>query len=322
MNLEFLVTPYAALLQNQVFYYIFVSATVLASYCWVRSLTTGNLSQIDRIWPIVPSVYAWVFVFTSIYYNNGVGRDRLILMATLISVWGVRLVYNYWRKGGYSDDSEDYRWAYVKRFFENKPAILYHIFNFSFIAFYQVYLLVALVLPMWQIQTSPRVDSINKFDLISAGLFVTLWLLEVLADQQQWYFQTKKYKWQREGNTGGNYSNQEIEDFKRGFLVRGLFKYTRHPNFFGEISLWWSIYLFSVSAQATSVKSLQDSSAWLSLFVNYSVIGAFLLNLLFLGSTTLTEHISVSKYPKYKEYQARVSRLVPFFSTYNPKSLD
>jgi len=75
-----------------------------------------------------------------------------------------------------------------------------------------------------------------------------------------------------------------------------LFSISRHPNFFCEISLWWAVYLFSVS-----------SIGW-----NYSFVGPLLLNLLFLGSTPLTEQISLEKYPSYTKYQQKVSRLVPF----------
>lgn len=71
--------------------------------------------------------------------------------------------------------------------------------------------------------------------------------------------------------------------YKRGFITDGLFKYTRHPNFFCEISMWWVIYFFSVSSSG----------------LNLSGIGALLLNLLFLGSTALTEKISCEKYPAY-----------------------
>jgi len=60
--------------------------------------------------------------------------------------------------------------------------------------------------------------------------------------------------------------------YKRGFIKDGLFSISRHPNFFCEISIWWAVYLFSVS-----------SMGW-----NYSFLGALLLNLLFLGSTALT----------------------------------
>ncbi len=52
-------------------------------------------------------------------------------------------------------------------------------------------------------------------------------------------FQTKKYKWLSEKDKNiknvNNYTKEELEDFKRGFLTKGLFKYSRHPNFFGEL---------------------------------------------------------------------------------------
>lgn len=59
--------------------------------------------------------------------------------------------------------------------------------------------------------------------------------------------------------------------------------------------MWWTIYLFSVSSSG----------------FNLSGIGALLLNLLFLGSTALTEKISCEKYPDYKQYQKEVSMLIP-----------
>jgi steroid 5-alpha reductase family enzyme len=112
-----------------------------------------------------------------------------------------------------------------------------------------------------------------------------------VADQQQWNYQTKKYELLKTSKP------QNLpQPYKRGFITEGLFSISRHPNFVCEISIWWVIYLFSVS-----------STGW-----NYSFVGAALLNLLFLGSTALTEKISIEKYPAYKDYQNQVSRLVPF----------
>jgi ribosomal protein L18 len=104
------------------------------------------------------------------------------------------------------------------------------------------------------------------------------------------------------------FTSIQIEDFKRGFLVKGLFRFSRHPNFFAEISLWWVIYAFSISSQYSKIKNNFEYS----LLFNYSMVGPFFLTLLFHGSTDLTENISLTKYPKYAEYQSRVSRLIPF----------
>jgi steroid 5-alpha reductase family enzyme len=61
-------------------------------------------------------------------------------------------------------------------------------------------------------------------------------------------------------------------EYQIGFLTTGLFRYSRHPNFFGELSIWWIYFLFSVNAVG----------------LNQTGIGAFLLTLLFQGSTNLT----------------------------------
>ena len=57
----------------------------------------------DQIWSISPVVYAWYFCHIADYH------PRLIVLALLISVWGARLTYNFYRKGGYNGE-EDYRW--------------------------------------------------------------------------------------------------------------------------------------------------------------------------------------------------------------------
>jgi len=83
----------------------------------------------------------------------------------------------------------------------------------------------------------------------------------------------------------------------RGFRTTGLFALARHPNFAAEQAIWCTFYLFGVAA----------TGQWL----NWSVIGAVLLILLFQGSTQFTEKISLGKYPEYAEYRRRVPRFIP-----------
>jgi steroid 5-alpha reductase family enzyme len=88
-------------------------------------------------------------------------------------------------------------------------------------------------------------------------------------------------------------------EYSKGFLTRGLFAYSRHPNFFCEISLWWSFYVFAISVTKEAI--------------HWSIVGTILLTLLFQGSTTFTETITLKKYPEYAEYQRTTSRLIPWF---------
>ncbi|TPX69804.1 hypothetical protein SpCBS45565_g02150 [Spizellomyces sp. 'palustris'] len=99
--------------------------------------------------------------------------------------------------------------------------------------------------------------------------------------------------------------------YARGYLTTGLFKYSRHPNFFCEIMIWWSIYGFSVAATIPKSTGLKDLT-W-SNIVNWSIIGPIMLTLLFQGSTSFTEGISAKKYPTYQIYQKATSRLIPMW---------
>ncbi|ORY52478.1 hypothetical protein BCR33DRAFT_318612 [Rhizoclosmatium globosum] len=94
--------------------------------------------------------------------------------------------------------------------------------------------------------------------------FVVLLVIETVADQQQWNFQEKKWGMIKAGKKVENLP----APYNLGFLTSGLFAYSRHPNFFAEFSIWWTLCLFAVSA----------SGDW----TNYeALLGAALLNLLF-----------------------------------------
>ena len=96
-------------------------------------------------------------------------------------------------------------------------------------------------------------------------------------------------------------SGRKLEElpapYNRGFNITGLWRVSRHPNYFAEQSIWVSFYLFSIVAGSG--------------ILNWSVCGAVLLILLFMGSSTLGEHISKSKYPEYGEYIRKVNRYFP-----------
>lgn len=76
-----------------------------------------------------------------------------------------------------------------------------------------------------------------------------------------------------------------------GFIQTGLWRYSRHPNFFSEQCLWWSMYLFSVGA----------TGEW----ANWTAAGPAALTLLFQASTALTERITADKYPRWSVQRSR-----------------
>lgn len=254
-----------------------IACAAFAAICWLGSLVTGNCSQVDRLWSITPPLYIGWFAAAA-----GFRDPRLDVMAVLAALWGARLTYNFARKGGYKSGSEDYRWPVLRK--RMGPA-LFQIFNLTFIAAYQNVLLLLLALPAW-VAFEHRNTPFGALDAIATLGFLLFLAGEVIADQQQWKFQEDKAKKKDRG-----------EPVAAEFITTGLFRWSRHPNFFCEQAMWWMIYLFAVAAGA----------GW----INVSIVGAVLLVLLFQGSTAFTESLSLAKYPAYADYQRTTSRLLP-----------
>merc|ERR1719483_1276394 len=120
--------------------------------------------------------------------------SRLVMMTTLATLWGARLTYNFTRRGGYSwppwKGEEDYRWIIVRTWplLNNKVGWMF--FNLSFISIYQNFLLLLLAVPALVCLRIPT--DINSFDLLIGFSFLTMLILETVADQQQYEYQTEK----------------------------------------------------------------------------------------------------------------------------------
>ncbi len=252
-------------------------AAALAATCWILSLVYGEYSWVDRLWSVAPPLYAAWFCFA------GGLSPRLTLMAALIALWGGRLTYNFARKGGYAKGGEDYRWPVMR---SKMGPVAWQVFNLAFICAFQHALILGFTVPVWMAGTQEP-SALTAVDGVIAGAFVFFLLGETIADEQQWAFQTRKHARIAKGEPVG-----------LGFVTTGLFRYSRHPNFFCEMGVWWTVYAFSVSAGAP--------------LLNVSVVGAATLVLVFLGSTPLTESITAGKYPQYAEYQRKTSRLIPW----------
>ncbi|KAJ6646552.1 hypothetical protein Bhyg_01765 [Pseudolycoriella hygida] len=255
---------------------------------WILSMVTGLHAWVDKWWSINPAIYALHFIAHD-YASSKSPDIRLWITTILICVWAARLSWNFHRKGGYGLTFVDYRWPFVQTLVS--PAVFF-IFNIVFIALYQNILLVLITSPLYVIQQASHMAEmpLNWIDAVATIGLIGCIVLETVADNQQWAFYAEREK--KAKLTG---------DVKRGFLSQGLFRYSRHPNFFGEMGIWWFVYLFSVGV--TYPVHIQ--------LINPTIIGTINLTLLFQGSTPLTEYLSSSKYPAYKNYQKTTSRLIP-----------
>eukprot|EP01130_Rhizamoeba_saxonica_P005844 TRINITY_DN2311_c0_g1_i1.p1 TRINITY_DN2311_c0_g1~~TRINITY_DN2311_c0_g1_i1.p1 ORF type:complete len:299 (-),score=29.69 TRINITY_DN2311_c0_g1_i1:81-977(-) len=253
--------------------------------CSILGVINNNYSQTDRIWSIVPFIYAWIYAGCYSFSD-----PVLNLIAVLITLWGFRLTFNFVRRGGYKKGEQDYRWPVLQSIITNP--VLWHLFNLLFIGLYQHFLLWIITVPIYIV--TQHTHTLDASYLAVSALFVLLLILETTADQQQYNYQEEKWARKNRGETlTGIYAI--------GFNTTGLFKYSRHPNFFAEQSIWVCVYGFAVVASGE--------------FFHWSMIGVVLLILLFQGSTAFTEWITAKKYPKYAIYQKSTSRIIPWFAS-------
>lgn len=260
---------------------------------FILGFITDQYSWVDKIWSIAPVYYAWTFGLAELHTSTG-SYPRAAVVSCIITVWGVRLTYNFWRKGGYAWDGEDYRWPILK---ERMSPVVYQIFNFFFIAIIQNILLTSLVVPVYiswymsSVQNTPV--GFNMYDAIGIMASIMFLIVEAVADQEQWDFHTRKAQ-----------KRLSMKEKKVGFLREGLWAHSRHPNFFAEQSFWCTMCFFATAATGSAI------GWWLA--------GPIGLILLFQGSTDFTEAISSSKYLEYRDYQQRVSKLIPQVTPLDP----
>jgi steroid 5-alpha reductase family enzyme len=260
---------------------------VVAAYTFIVGELTNNNSQVDKLWSILPIAYVWVVT------DYGNYAPRLVLMSILATIWGIRLTVNFAMKGAYQwrfwAGEEDYRWQVLRQKPEFKPRWKWMLFNLFFISGYQNALILLFTLPTIVVLQNSHVP-LGIFDYIVVGLMFFFIALEMVADIQQWNFQSKKWALIKAG--------EELTDnFQKGFLDKGLWTYSRHPNYFAEQAIWICFYFFSVAASGQCF--------------NWSIAGCMLLIVLFQGSSTFSEEISSGKYPEYREYQKKARRFLP-----------
>ncbi len=257
-----------------------------ALLCFTLGEITRNNSQVDKIWSLLPIVYCWIIA------AKGGMHPRLVVMAVLATLWGLRLTYNFARKGAYKlrfwEGEEDYRWEKVRAlpFLQNRG--VWMAFDLFFISGYQNALILMLTFPALVSMGSSA--PFGVMDAVAAVLMFGFILYETIADEQQWAFQTKKWSMIKSG--------KKLEElpapYNKGFNTIGLWSVSRHPNYMAEQAIWVSLYLFSIGAGVG--------------IINWSMIGALLLIVLFTASTNLVEGISSDKYHEYTNYCKKVNK--------------
>ena len=277
---------FSDLLMSNITRLFIIIMLVAAISCFLVSELTRNYSQVDKLWSLMPILYGTV---TAVNFPS----QRVYLMLILVVIWGLRLSYNFYRKGGYSiipwSGAEDYRWKILQKHPVLKGRFRFAVFNLLFISFYQHFLIMLFSTP-FIIAAYYKDKDLNYLDLIAGSIMLVFIILESVADNQMYRFQMAKRRLTGNGDT-------DNEVVRTGFITSGLWRFVRHPNFVSEQAVWIGFYLFGAAA----------SGRWL----NWTLAGPLLLVLLFQGSTYFTEKISSERYPEYAKYKKEVPKMLP-----------
>ncbi len=181
--------------------------SVIMLYTWLSSVIRDNYSVVDRLWSIVPGVYSFFFFFHAYYsaYTSNMtdsltsfaySHPRLSMLVIMPLLWGLSLTHNFWRKGGYASDYEDYRWSIIRGRINNE--FIFQIFNIFFIVFFQHLQLFLLTIACYYAAAeavAERVVPVTSWDIFIFSCWCVCFLVELVANQEQWFFYLRRDKW-------------------------------------------------------------------------------------------------------------------------------
>jgi steroid 5-alpha reductase family enzyme len=229
-----------------------------------------NSSFYDAYWSVAPAVF---LIFLIPLANNGVDGFRQLLVSMAVLVWAIRLTLN-WARHWEGIKMED--WRYVK--LKQKGGFSAFIADFFGIHFFPSFMVFMACLPLYPALVDSQ-GELTVFDLLAFAVCISAVAIEIIADEQVHLF---KKRITEPGE----------------FMKSGIWKYSRHPNYFGEWLFWVGIYLMGL---------LANNSYW------WTGIGMLLILCLFLfASIPLMDERMKSSRPEYAEHMKKVSGFFPF----------
>ncbi|MBW2514962.1 MAG: DUF1295 domain-containing protein, partial [Deltaproteobacteria bacterium] len=239
----------------------FVAVLGMMLLGWMVSLVTKNVTIVDSLWGLGFVLIAWLTYVAAEGFEG-----RKLLIAWLVSIWGLRLsLHLSWRNWGHGEDPRYGNWR--KKSGE----------RFWLISLFKVFILQAVFL--WVIalalqwgQLSPRPSRLTLLDYLGVSVWAVGFFFEAVGDWQLARFKADPGQ-------------------KGRVMDQGLWAYSRHPNYFGESLIWWGIFLIALSTPA---------SGWT--VASPLVITVVLLKM---TGVRLMENTIVHTRPKYRDYIRR-----------------
>ena len=249
------------------FLYTLVILFVIAFALWIVSWIKHDVGIVDSFWSLLILAAGLCFLF----FTDTIITDRHTVVMLLLTAWALRLsAHITWRNWGQEEDS---RYQTIRE--NNQP-------NFEFKSVYIVFLLQAFLaavvaLPLMSVFSTE--GEVHIIDYIALALWLTGMFFETVSDLQLAHF--------------------KASDKNRGKVLNtGLWRYSRHPNYFGEFCIWWAFFLFAVA-----------SGYW------WSIVSPLLMTILLLkvSGVSLLESTISERRPQYASYCRTTSAFFPWF---------
>jgi steroid 5-alpha reductase family enzyme len=247
-----------------------LAIAILLVLVWLESVRRKDASIIDLVWGIGFVSVAWTAYFSVVAKTGEYGSTQLIL-PLLTTVWGLRLsVYLAWRNHG---QPEDYRYREMRESWgKSFPIVnLFTVFGLQGVIMWVV------SLPL-QVGIAAADENILWLLVVGILLWATGLIFEAVGDWQLARFKSQP---ENEGKV----------------LSSGLWRYTRHPNYFGDFLVWWSFFLIAFS---------QCGVWWI--VVSPIVMSIFLMKV---SGVTLLEKSLKEKRPDYANYIRQTNAFFP-----------
>lgn len=243
---------------------------------WGFGLLVKNASTYDPYWSVIPPVIivAWIIILGP---RLTFGVSALILA---IFFWSARLTYN-WFINWEDFSHQDWRYTMIRN---SKPKIWF-LANLIGINMMPTVIVFAQLIGAYYLLTLAPTFHI----LIAIGCLMSIGaaVIQYISDKQMLRFRL-------------------LNPVEKRCINEGLWKYSRHPNYFGEVLMWWGVWVMYYGASGK---------------INFLIFAPVSMTLLFLFiSIPMMEKKIIATRPDYLEYRRSVSVLIPFFPRQKPEN--
>jgi len=255
----------------------FLADIIATLVVWISGIIFNNSSVYDPYWSVAPVVI--IFSWAAIKQVSFSSTDILIFAAIIL--WSIRLTYNWairWKGLGHQD------WRYVM--LKAKSPKMWFLTNLAGINLVPTIIVYLAMVPVYYGLGTTLNGGISAITVAGFAICISAVFIQAISDMQMDNFRKTIALGKNTGNAASH-------------IDSGLWRYSRHPNYFGEVLFWWGIWII----QAGTVPKM-----W------FTVAGPILVTLLFIFiSIPMMEKYIMSSRPSYAGYKKKVSILVPWF---------